>query len=365
MRRIACGLAIAASVSGSLSAMASPSHSLFLLAPESALAIPAGSELCGIDSIFYDGFDPASFIPIERAPGGISSPGLIADILGSGTLSVVIVSPTAGATISDSTIDVAGTFSGPVNTGITVNNIAGYTVNGHFLVPGVALNPGGNTLMIEATTLPGATATTSISVTQGGSPSPVILRSDRSIGYAPVVLNFNYDVGPLPDHATVQSIAVNFKGSGTDDYSGPPGAASMQYIYSQPGIYSARLTVTDSKLRTYIAYRQVLIQDLDAQRGMLCDVYGYLRTRLLAKDAAGAGNAFQPVQRTGYVDFFTKLGMGMPAAAQQLGVIVAGELGLGFADLLLVRDDAAAKIRSGFPLRLTQGTDGVWRISEM
>jgi hypothetical protein len=55
----------------------------------------------------------------------------------------------------------------------------------------------------------------------------------------------------------------------------------------------------------------------------------------------------------------------LPTVAQQLGVVVAGMLGQGFADLLVDRDNTTSQTRAGFPLRLTQGADGVWRISEM
>ena len=48
-----------------------------------------------------------------------------------------------------------------------------------------------------------------------------------------------------------------------------------------------------------------------------------------------------------------------------MGVIIDGQLGIGFADVLILRDDTVAQTRSGFPLRLTQCSDGVWRISEM
>ena len=47
-----------------------------------------------------------------------------------------------------------------------------------------------------------------------------------------------------------------------------------------------------------------------------------------------------------------------------LGVIGNGTIGQGYAEMTLIRDNAD-QTRSGFPLRMTQGSDGVWRISEM
>ncbi|MFC5491385.1 hypothetical protein [Dokdonella soli] len=338
-----------------------PHTGLLPISPLRQPALPAGSVLCGVDSIFNDGFESASFTPVGQLGGGMASPGLAQDITGPLT-SIIIASPSG--TTGDATVDVTGSFVGPVNTGVTVNGIAGYVVNGHFLVPNVLLNPGANTLNVEAATLPGATASASGSIMQSGAASLVSMQADRATGYAPSAISFHYTVGALPGNATVQSVSINFRGSGADDYTGSLSGAPSRYTYTQPGLYTAHLTVTDSNSQTYTGYRAVLIQDLAAQRGMLCDVYGYVTDRLAAQDAASAGNAFQAVVRSDYVSFFNQLAANMPATAQQLGTIIDGQLGTGFADLLLVRDNPD-QTRSGFPLRLTQGADGVWRISEM
>lgn len=337
------------------------SHGLLPLSPPRQTPIPAGSVLCGIDSIFTNGFETASFTPVGQLGGGMASPGLAQDITGPLT-SVTVISPSG--TTGDPAVDVTGSFVGPVNTGVTVNGIAGYVVSGHFLVPNVRLNPGVNTLDIEAVTLPGGTASASGSITQSGPASVVSMLADRATAYAPAAVSFHYAVGSLPGNATVQSVLINFRGSGANDYTGSLSGAPSRYTYTQPGLYTAHLTVTDSNSQTYTGYRAVLIQDLAAQRGMLCDVYGYVTDRLAAQDAANAGNAYQTVVRSDYVSFFNQLAANMPATAQQLGTIVDGQLGTGFADLLLVRDNPD-QTRSGFPLRLTQGADGVWRISEM
>ncbi|WP_165371392.1 hypothetical protein [Pseudolysobacter antarcticus] len=47
----------------------------------------------------------------------------------------------------------------------------------------------------------------------------------------------------------------------------------------------------------------------------MCDIYGYLKDRLNAQDATGAGNAYQPVVRSDFTTFFTQLGTNMPATA--------------------------------------------------
>jgi hypothetical protein len=340
---------------------ASP-HTLLPLSTKQILTIPAGSEFCGIDDIFYNGFESPTFTPITQLSGGSASLGLTADILGSGTLSATV--STSGTT-SDATVDVTGTFNGPVNTGITVNGIAGFTAGGKFVVPNVSLIAGANALNVTATILPGTTATATGSITQSGTATPIIVAADRTLGYAPFTETFSYLIGSLAGNATINSVAIDFRGIGTNDYSGSLAAAPTTYAYAQLGLYIAQFKFTDSNNIVYTIHRAVLVQDTNVQQNMLCDVYGYLKDRLNAQDANGAANVFQPADRSTYLTFFNGLDIDMPTAALQLGYIVNGMIATDFVELLLVRDNNTSQLRSGYPLRMTQSGDGVWRISEM
>lgn len=337
-------------------------HALLPVSTKQLLTIPSGSEFCGLDDIFNNGFESPTFTPITQLPGGSASLGLTADIVGSGTLSVTI--STTGTT-SDASVDVTGTFNGPVNTGISVNGVAGFAAAGKFVVPNVPLTSGSNTLSVTATTLPGATATASGSITQSGTATPIVVAVDRTLGYVPLTEKFNYLIGPLAGNATINSVAIDFRGIGSNDYSGSLASAPTTYAYSQTGLYNAQFQFTDSNSVVYTIHRSILIQDTNVQQNMLCDVYGYLKDRLNAQDANGAANVFQPADRNTYLTFFTGLGTDMPNAASQLGYIVNGMISTDFVELLLVRDNTTTQLRSGYPLRMTQSGDGVWRISEM
>jgi len=336
-------------------------HSILPLSTKQILTIPAGSEFCGIDDIFYNGFESPTFTSVTQLPGGSASPGLATDIIGGG----LTVTVSTSGTTSDASVDVTGTFNGPVNTGITVNGVAGFTAGGKFVVPNVSLTPGANTLNVTATILPGATATATGSITQSGTATPIIIAADRTLGYAPFTENFNYLVGSLAGNAAISFVAIDFRGIGTNDYSGSLAAAPTSYSYTQTGLYNAQFQFTDSNSVVYTIHRAILVQDTNVQQNMLCDVYGYLKDRLNAQDANGAANVFQPADRSTYLTFFNGLGTDMPTAASQLGYIVNGMIATDFVELLLVRDNNTSQLRSGYPLRMTQSGDGVWRISEM
>ncbi|MBS0570549.1 MAG: hypothetical protein JSS28_08075 [Proteobacteria bacterium] len=350
---------------GSMCKSRSVSLSILLVACVLPMLATA-QEFCGIDDIFNNGFEAQSFVPTSQLPGGVMSPGLTQDITGTGTLNVAITSPGSGAATGNSNVDVVGTYTGPVNTGIVVNGVSGYAVNGQFVVPNVPLTSGANTLNVTATILPNSTATNSGSITQSGPASAVTIQANHPTDYAPAPITFTYGIGTLPSGNPVQTVTINFTGSGGPNFSGSSlTGAPSSYSYSSPGIYTATLSVQDTMGNLYTGTTTIAIQNLAAQRGMMCDIYGYLKNRLNAQDATNAANAFQQNVRSNYQSLFTAFGTNMPTVAQSLGVIVSGMLGQGFADMLIVRDNAGAQTRAGFPLRVTQGADGVWRISEM
>lgn len=116
--------------------------------------------------------DPPGFVPIGQLSGAVYTAGQAQNITGNGSLSVTIDSPEEGSSSPGDIVDVVGTFTGPVNTGITINGIPAKTVNGRFMVPNVRL-PKAGTIEAVATTLPGLTATASITLNHSGGKSIV------------------------------------------------------------------------------------------------------------------------------------------------------------------------------------------------
>lgn len=120
------------------------------------------------------------------------------------------------------------------------------------------------------------------------------------------------------------------------------------------------MRAVDSTGVAYLSQTSVLLQDIVEQRGVLCDTYGYLEDRLTAGDTLGASM----ISAGKYQSIIGLLWPNLPAAASMLGTIADGVIRLGSAELTVVRDNDD-QTRDGFPLRMTLGVDGVWRISEM
>lgn len=319
-------------------------------------------ELCGIDSIFYNGFQSATTGNPAAAstPGAILSPGIAVSITGSVSISTTY--PSNGSTINGNSTEVAGTFIGPTNSGIAINGVVAVTDGGKFLAT-VPVQPGANTVNVVARTITGSTSTTSLSLT-GAAAGPVGLAVARPSAYAPFLVRFLPTVGALPGSATVSTLSLDYDGDGVDDITNPTPGAPLTYLANTPALYTARLTVVDSTNNTYVAYARYLVQSFPRQSGMLCDVYSYLKDRLTAQDSSAALNALDPNTRPEFQSLFTGNTASLAAYVATLGNIVDGYVNGRSATLIVVRQNPDLTL-SGYHMEYTQGADGTWRISGM
>lgn len=314
-------------------------------------------EVCGLqtasfDIIFTNGFDvPASGLgpPVST----VQPPAL-------GVMPTIAVTyPASGATITSSKVQMAGTYTGPTDTGVSVNGVRAYVYNGNFLTPSFTLASGLNSLPVQATTLDGMIATTSLSVTSAPLSARIELFSDADAGYWPFGIGFSIGV---PSTILVQNVVVDF-GDGTANYTGTTSNAIPRHLYTAAGIYTAQATVTDATSNQYTAQHRVAILDVASQRQVLCSVYAHVRTRMAASDVSAAVYAFHLKQRQKYATLFNALGINLPIASTRLGTIANGTLTPIDAELILVTEQAGQV--SGYPMHMSPDGKGVWRIDAM
>lgn len=329
-------------------------------------AAVAHAETCGIDSIFANGFEtPTPGGSVDNTPGALQSPGISQSIVGPPTFSIAITYPTSGATVAGTSTAVAGTLSGPSNTGVVINGVQAYVLGNQFLAPSVPVGTSATTLTATATKMTGETTTATSSAT-GGSVSPISLTVGRAAGFAPLRAVFTYSVATLPGNATVQYVGLDYTADGTDDVVNPPLGTTLAYVASQSGIYHARLTVKDSNNATYTANTYYAVRNAAELSGMLCDVYGYMKQRLgqSTPDIPGALNAIHPNSRDDYQGMFNAGSANLPTYVANLGSIVAGTVSDNFVVYLVARENPDQTL-SGFHMEFSQDAAGVWRISDM
>lgn len=138
---------------------------------------------------------------------------------------------------------------------------------------------------------------------------------------------------------------------------------ALAYTYAVPGIYIARLRITNAASQTFTSFRRVLVQDQSTTRQTLCAVYGHVRSSLAASDAPAASQAFAEDSRARYLAFFQAMGTNMPIAATRLGTIADGLVNTDFAQLKVIKDNGGQP--KVFPLEFVRNDKGVWLMSNL
>lgn len=329
---------------------------LLMLSP----IVAAGDEICGLqdvnfDWIHIDGFDSP---PVGRGLGPPAST-VPAPALGV-TPGITITWPTPGSVLPGGRVQVIGTVTGPVNTGVAVAGLRAYVQGGVFVLPEVALEDGAVTLTATVTTMDGLSASADVAVTLSADEPDATLTTATPVGFSPLPVLFRVSV---KDGLELESVAVDFDGDGGPDYAGTAAGALPLFTYPAPGAYTASAELTFTNHPTITVKQHVLVLSLPEQRTAICATWAHLRARLLAQDAGGAGDALMGALKSRLLPLFDALGPRMAEVAPNLGTLADGLIGFDAADITVVRD-LTTEVR-GYPVHFARDTQGVWRIDSM
>ena len=353
---------------------------IFLLL--ASIATANAQEICGVqgvgyNSLFKNGFEAllSAAAATTETPKNITQPSKVLSVisLGSpvgfapvangGTPTILITSPSANGSIVGRTLQIRGTLTGPINTGVSVNGVPAYVQENQFVTSLITLPATGQTtLTATATTLDGAIATDAITVSPGPG-NGVIFTSAKRAEYTNRAVNFAFSLDPT---ITVQSITVDFNGDGTPEFTGSnPSLVPTAYTYTQSGVFTAEARVTTVGPNSQVLVSKTIIGAIDIvdHRTRVCSVYGALRARLTANDVPGAIKVFPQESRATYEALFNALGTNRPVFATRMGTIATGLLTLIDASMTIVTTNQAQT--RAYRVRFAQGADGVWRIEEM
>jgi hypothetical protein len=289
-------------------------------------------------------------------------------------LTISIDARYSGATTSQAAVAVFGTYAGPPLTGVSVNGRPGRRHGQTWLVDAVPLQAGPNTLTATATRLNDQSVQTTVTIHRAPpSPDQPEVAATNVQRYAPG--RGAVSVALPPGSALqLQDVRLDVDGDGTPEQT-LPGATdpvSVTVALDQPGLYLIRvsgdLDDTDPATAPIPFQRDlpVLVEHTGLSRLELCAVFHHMQSRLQAGNINGALQALHPRLHTRFRALWEGLGGTLPTVAAGLGEVADGTLGPEGAELLIARPDQESPgTLEGFPLRMAQGSDGVWRIQEM
>lgn len=317
-------------------------------------------ETCGLqdanfDTIYVDGFDPPT------TGGGIGPPAstVPAPTLGV-TPSITITWPTAGTVLPAGKVQIVGTVTGSINTGVAVAGTRAYVQNGVFVTPELTVDSTVTSLTATATTMDGLAASASVSVTASTIEPDASLSTATPVGFSPLPVGFRLGV---KSGLTLQSVSIDYDGNGSPDYTGTTASNLPIFTYPTPGSYTATASLTFSDHAPVTVKHRVIVLALAEQRTAICSTYAHLRVRLTAQDATGASYSLAGSLKSRLLPLFNALGTRMPTVAVKLGALADGLIGFDAADITAVRD-LTDEVR-GYPIHFARDENGVWRITSM
>ena len=277
----------------------------------------------------------------------------------SGEIGVVVADPPDGATVQADAVIVRGTVdSGGQRIGVSVNGEPAALIGNTFHAQ-VALQPGVNLLQVSVASAGGGTFTETLTVTRQGERS-FRPRVWSAAGIAPHSVSFAVD---QQGSRAMANWRIDYQGDGSVDFSSTDPSIQPQFTYQVPGVYAARVTVTDTLGQQETHDLQVVVQDLAVLDQELRAVLGTMLVDLRSGNLDAALNAFSESVRPRYRSLFERAGSGIAAAVDSLGTVQDGGIVGSMAEYVIVQDRPAGP-KACF-VYLTRARDGLWRIQQM
>lgn len=273
----------------------------------------------------------------------------------SGAPQVAIQSPANGATIADGNVTVSGTWSGPPNTGITVNGVVAAT-SGNQYFANVPLAPGANTITVTATGPDGAQANATVQVTSSGA-SPTRVTGVPLQGIAPLAVTFS-----ITSDQPIQSVNGEFTAG--SPFSVSPFSGTLSFTYQQPGAHTAIFNVVRADGTTVTKTLRIVVQSVAEVDQLLRTAWNGFTQALVAQDKVAAMKSLTVSAQARYGRVFDALLASLPAVAASLSAPERGVLTGSVGEYFVTRQAPDGTLRL-FLIYFIRDVDGVWRLDTM
>jgi hypothetical protein len=243
--------------------------------------------------------------------------------------------------------------AGGLEVGVTINGIPA-SIQGTLFAALVPITPDTTTLTAVATTISGATAASSITVSVlPVTPPTIILEAFPPGGVSPLTVTFHVEnnTGRL-----LKLFELDFDGNGSTDFTATT-FGEPQNTYASQGLFIARLQATDDQNQVYTATALVNVGGIPA----LEPKWNGMKDALRQGDIPQALTFIHSQARERYEAIFRQLTPSQLSIIDQyLTAIVPVEIGHNGAEYSMRRTRGGELL--SFPVWFRMDADGIWRL---
>ena len=284
-------------------------------------------------------------------------------VTGTTTLTVIpppmflfITDPLDGSTVARDEVTVQGTvITGAPEVGITVNGILANVFGNKFVVNGVPLELGNNTLTAVGTDSNGATAAAEVVVGSFPAADEITLRANIESGIAPLDITL-----------TIDSTFGEFSAS-TLSFSGPTAPQitqvspeEYQVTLTTKGIYTFTAQVTDDQGTSHTDSVAVVVLNRTDVESLLITKWEDMQAALLSGDLDGAMTYFAGRSQERFSSMFQQIQSLLPDAFGSIEDVHLLFVRNGEAEMEAIRTEGG--ITYSYPIVFIQDETGTWKL---
>lgn len=277
------------------------------------------------------------------------------------SIAIHIATPIPGTVFQTDRITVAGHYSGPINSGITINDVVASADNaGNFMATNIPLLDGSNSITATVLTLDGQSATDTVTVNNTYSSSNLELNASTAGGPVPLQVEFTYDFGTA---AVTSELRIDFDGDGINDSVAGAGVSSFQHTYPEPGLYEAKLTLVDDRSQIHRASTLVHVISGSSMDTLFGEIWNGVNSALSSGNAALASAFLTTSAKEQYGPAFAALLPHMNEIIASYSPLKRVSLNPDIGEYAINRViDGRNKV---FLIYFIRGGDGIWRLAAM
>jgi hypothetical protein len=289
---------------------------------------------------------------IDQADSDLDGIGDACEVIGS----ITILQPTNNLHSKSNVIGVSGTFSGPSDSGVTVEGREACVSNGAFYANNIPLNEGLNVI----------TAQIAPAVTGIGQSSSVNVGGLGDIRFTPNA-NHDCDVAPFETKfsfsgsSNIESVSADFDNDGTTDVSGNGLQTVFTHQYDHPGVYQAKFTGVDNNGNSHVRYLYIVAHDPSIANGVQ-QTWSSMISALSSANIAEAVNNISSGSQEKYQDIFQNLAPNMTSIVSGFSSLQVVEIHQNYVECAITRQiEGDTRVFMIYFVR----ENGVWKIDSM